>query len=220
MNRGQLRAGLRRMCQDTANEQWSDDELNETLNHSLQSVQEFILMLDPEAFAVWETRSVTKDERYYLRPVDIIYDFELGFSSDPAKSDYAPLTRRPFQELREGDGGRSYTEASAAGVYAKIGSYYYLGWNPDKDIADGLQVIYTPWLVMDEDEDVPAISLGFHRILMVDAAIKILQDTPEDTAKLEKERSEFLEKIIRYYRSSSTSPDTISLDVAKGYSLG
>ncbi len=216
-NRAALRTGLQRLLQDTSATEWTVPELDEIINESMQSLQEFILMIDPEAFVVFQSRNIVAAERYYLRPVDIVWDMELGFSETPDSTDYAPLTRKPFYELRENDEGRPYTDADLQGCYAKVGNYYYLGWLPDKAITEGLQVVYTPWLAMDEDTDVPALSLGFHRMIKVDAAIKILQETPDDTTKMEKERAEFIEKIQRYYRSSATSPDLLAPDLGKTY---
>lgn len=218
-NRSQLRSGLRRLIQETVADQWTDDNLNEALNESLQSIQEIILMIDPEAFMVWQTRNITKDVRYYLRPTDIIWDVEFSYSDDPASKDYDPLDRVPFRSLRSDSGGRKHTEVPSDPnlQYAKVGAYHYLGWNPDKTIEDALQSVYVPWLTMDEDEDVPAISLGYHRMIKVDAAIKILQETPEDTTKLEEERAEFVEKLRRYYRSQAVTPDKIELDLGKSY---
>lgn len=214
-NRSQLRAGLRRLVHESEADQWTDEELNEVINEAMQSVQELILMVDPEAFTVWQTRDLVANQRYYLRPVDIIWDVELGFSATPDSTDYRPLKRVPFQELRTNSGDRTYTEPSDQGVYAKTGNYYYLGWNPESAITNALQVVYTPWLAMDEDEDVPAISLGFHRMIKIDAAIKILKETPDDTTELEKERAEYVDKIMKYYRSSATTPDMIAPDLGK-----
>lgn len=187
----------------------------------MQSIQELVLQLDPEAFTVFQKRNIDINQRYYLRPVDIIWDTELGFSTDPANEDYKPLERVKFQTLRGYSGGRNYSDAEAAtpSQYAKTGNYYYLGWKPTANIADGLQVVYTPWLAMDEDDDVPGMSLGFHRMIKVDCAIKLLQETPEDTSKLEQERAEFVDKLKRYYRSSSTTPDLIELDLRKDVSI-
>lgn len=214
-NRAQLRAGLRRLVHESEADQWTDVELNEVLNEAMQSIQELILMVDPEAFTVWQKRNIEANERYYLRPVDIIWDVELGFSATPGSTDYRPLRRVSFQELRSAGADRAYTEPSDVATYAKTGNYYYLGWNPESNISEGLQDIYTPWLAMDEDEDVPPISLGFHRMIKIDAAIKILKETPDDTTELEKEREEFIAKINRYYRSSATTPDMISPDLGK-----
>lgn len=216
-NRGDIRAGIQKLIQDTAAADWSVAELNEIINESMQSLQEFILMIDPEAFTVWQKRSIVANERHYLRPVDMIWDVEFGYSATPATLDYAPLERVPFQQLRSDSGGRTYAAADGAGTYAKTGNYYYLGWTPDAAITDGLQTIYTPWLAMDEDTDVPALSLGFHRMIKIDAAIKILQETPQDTSKMELERAEFMEKIKRYYRSSATTPDLLAPDLGKTY---
>lgn len=200
--------------EDTA-EQWVDSELDTLLNVGLQNFQEYVMLIDPEAFMAWHTTNVIVSQRYYPKPVAIHHEIELGYSSDPTTNAYLPLKHEDFMKIREfesqvarGDDvsltGQGETQTNN---YASVGRYWYLGWDPSVAVTAGLQSTHVPVLTMAADADVPDIHLNLHYGIVLESAIMAFEETPEDTTRLEKHRDRIVEKISEYYsKSLSTAP--------------
>lgn len=215
MNRGGMRDMLRRILMEDSADNWTDTELNEILNLALQSWQDYVLAVDPDAFLQWDYADLTVDERYYPKPVGMRSEVELGYKGDTSWTDYKPLELYGYQSLRRGIVGtrrESDTDpipTEPSGKYAHAGDFFFLGWNPAATVSEGLEVSYVPHLTMAVDSDVPDLAIGLHYGVVVEAAIMALDETPEPTEKLEKKRDRLVNKIGLYYRKSQASGDHI-----------
>lgn len=210
-----MRALLRRLLMEDSEDNWTDAELNALLNLSLQSWQDYILVVQPEAFLQWDYADITSGERFYPKPVGMRYEIELGVKSTAAATDYAPLTVHSYDAIRHGVVGTRResdidpipTEPNQ--LYAHAGKYFFLGWAPSDTISQGLECCYVQHLTMGADSDVPDLAIGLHYGVVLEGAIMALRETPEDTARLEKDRDRLVDKIALYYRKSAAGPSQV-----------
>jgi hypothetical protein len=68
---------------------------------------------------------------------------------------------------------------------------------------------------MASDSEVPPLQLGLHRGIVLEAAIWLLDDTEQDTAKLEKRKQELVNKIPLHVRRTGAGPDYFRPDIRK-----
>jgi hypothetical protein len=216
-----MRGILRRIVMEDTAEQWEDSDLNTLLDTALASFQEYVMLVDPEAFMEWQTANIVVDQRYYVKPASIHHEIELGYSSDPTTNAYIPMKREDYAKVREYESrvarGSDITlenqGTTITNNYASVGRYWYLGWSPDTAITDGLQTIFVPVLSMAADATVPPIHLNLHYGIVLEAAIMAFEETPEDTTRLERHRDRIVAKIPQYYRKSGSGQETLRVDL-------
>lgn len=226
MNRATMRAFLRRgLMEDTA-DNWTDAELNTTINAAAQSWQDYILAIDPEALLEWHYASIVKDQRYYAKPAGMRNELELGYL-DSSTSEYLPMTVVSWPSIRRGwnKGATSRNSdidlnptTTVSYQYAHAGPFFYLDWNPAEALVDGLEVAYVPDIALGDDTESPTFALGLHYGIVVEAIIMAKGETPEDDSRWVRERTQMIKKIPLYYKKSIAGPEIAMPDVRKeGY---
>jgi hypothetical protein len=230
-----MRSLLRRFLNDVAKVEFDDDnELDELLLFGLHDMQEYIMAIDKEAFAQWDNADVKVNVRHYPRPLGSRFEFELAYSSDPTTNVYRPLSRVEYGDMRRRESG-VYSESmdrdrdialtdvvtsDNLGQYSIIGKYYYLGWNPEATIVNGLEIVHHPLLTMATDTDVPELPIWMHRGIVYSAFLQAVLETPADVTKIERELARIVGKINRHYEKSANNALTIRADLRKGRAFG
>lgn len=168
-----MRGVLRRRVNEQTPDNWSDVELNETLDEALFWVQKKVMRVDPLAFMAWSRTSLVANESFYNRPVGSWWEFEVAVKGSPSDTKYTPLPRQPYKAIRD------FTVDQAGTAYAKVGTFLAIFPAPAFNVTDGLQIIYTPLLTMAVDTDVPAVHPTLHTMIVVKANHLLLQERPE-----------------------------------------
>jgi hypothetical protein len=217
-----MRTIVRRILQEETADQWEDSDLDTYLNIGLQWVQRQVMAKDPEAFIWIDTADIVTDQRYYAKPASMLHEVELGYSEDPTSTEYGRVKRVAFDDMRTEQNPRwgvtdDMLETTAGAKYAHVGRWFYLGWAPDANITDGLQLIYVPELTMGADTDVPDLHPGLHYGVVLISSIFALNETPEDPGKFQTQLQEIVGQIPRYYYRSLADPLPLGLDLGKEY---
>ena len=216
-----MRTIFLRMMQDVSQSEWTTPEANTMLNEGLRAFANTVLEVDDEAFIKWSNADIVMNERYYPKPSDMKWEVEFGYKA-PGSVDYVPLMLGPgFQYLRGEQTGRASgslvlpAERNLTGQYAHAGRFFFLGWTPDANVDEGLEVAYVHILTMADDADIPLLHIDLHYGAVVNAAVLATNETPEDNSKLRQMLIEERLKIGKYYRRSAVGAKVLRPDLRK-----
>ena len=204
MNRGTMRALLRRRLNETTPDLWQDTELNDLLNSGLHLVEKEVLKVDPLAFIHWSDEDIAKTINFYAKPQGFWHEMEVGYKSSSHAIGYKRLEKQDYNVARERTGGDT--------VYCHVGRYLGIFPTPGADVTDGLRLLWTPSLTMATDADVPDLHFALHMAVVLMSQKYALGETSDDQARVKVELSELLGDISMYYLGSATENERLWLD--------
>jgi hypothetical protein len=198
-------------------DQWDDNnDLIPMLSVSAQEIQARVMEVDDQAFNAWATIKVTKNQRYYPLPTDALYEIEASYSAKPTVDDYSPLTLMDYFKLRESPADRDLSRSTQASMtYARTGRFLYLGWKPEADITDGLQLAYVQAVNWTLPTDTPKLVQPLHYAICLNCAINVGIEAGEKSEMAQVKLKWYYDNIPRWYRRSSAGVQTIHLNLGK-----
>jgi len=198
-------------------DQWSDnDDLIPMLSVSAQEIQAKVMEVDDQAFNAWARIKVTKNERFYPLPTDALYEIETAYSATPATEDYTPLELRDFHQVRRPAQDRTLSRSTQASMtYARTGRFLYLGWKPEADIADGLQLVYVQAVNWTLPTDTPKLVQPLHYAICLDCAINLGIEGAEKSEVAQVKLAWYYNNLTKWYRRSSAGTQTLQMDLGK-----
>lgn len=215
MTRGQMRTLLRRRLQEPDEDQFTDSELNDLLNLALSRLQTVIMTYDPDAFLSMYRKDITLGQKLYETPADFMYVVTVEVLDVPS-SNYGQIRPMKYQDTLNTVLGTAPIMPPVAQRYGRFGrKNLFLYPIPTATVADGLQVVYCPTLVMSDDDSVPDLPLVLHMAVVMRAQLYAMDETGDDAKAVQASLGEILAEIPRWYQRSADEPDTLDIDLGK-----
>jgi hypothetical protein len=198
-------------------DQWDDnDDLIPMLSVSAQEIQAKVMEVDDQAFNAWARIKITKNERYYPLPTDALYEIEAAYSAKPNEDDHTPLTLRDYFQLRASPQDRNLSRSTESSMtYARTGRFIYLGWKPEADIANGLQLVYVQAVNWTIPTDTPKLVQPLHYAICLNCAINLGMEGGDRSEIAQTKLKWYYDNIPRWYRRSSAGVQALQMDLGK-----
>lgn len=167
----QLRTKVRRKVQDVAEVQWTDAEIDESINQSYYDVQAEVHIVNPEATVTFDTMDATSGTHWYPMPPSFGL-ISVGLKA-AAADNYTKLGFKLYEDILNLDGETNF--------YTRKGEWLGIFPAPSVTLTDGIELQHKAINTLTVDSDEPRLKLPLHNALVLGAKIDLLGDTNEDS---------------------------------------
>jgi hypothetical protein len=171
-----LRSKIRDLS--TTNPDWSDGDLNILLLHSAWHVQDIVNLIDPNPYTTIKYNDLVAGQYLYALPNNYRSP---GVREVAIKSgdSYVPIRRYEAVKADEVRAGTTLPNASEGIRYAISFGQLEIIPTPTSNIVDGIRMVFSTTIAMDDDDAVPQLPLSLHPCIYLDAAMMIAPDSDD-----------------------------------------
>lgn len=193
MNRSEIRGIVRRQLQDPGTGvQWTNTELDTLIEQAYMFIQTRVFAHDPNAHISWDTLDTVADQSEYALPATFGIR-RVGLKSTAADTVYEKLRRATYDDILES----TSTEAR----YAVMGQFIAIFPAPSSAVVDGIQLLHTPIMSMDSDDDVPVVKEPLHMaIVWMTVLLASDEDESRDVSQITGKLNSVLDSIPQWYQ--------------------
>jgi hypothetical protein len=217
MNRAEMITEVRRRANDPATsvlKQYSDAEIRTALGAALLDVQTEVMAINPGAFISIDTFDIVAGQSRYDKPPGFLSEYKLAIADSRYSSGWRPLIRSTMSQLDQ-----RVSTANLVG-YQSLGRWFTLSPTPANNLNQGMLLVWSYSLTMDDDAAVPLVPLPLHDAIVDLALVRLFIPTSEkDTRDEAMARASLrLSQLPRWYRRSrATHSPTIQPKVRGNY---
>lgn len=212
MNLEQMDRMLARRLNDVPGDRWASDDRLEALNQAIYGIQAAINSVNDRAFVWVDNRTVTEGERHYSLPANLSHLFRVEWKG-VGDTSYSRLKPRDY--LLQEDERSSDSSSETDPTYARLGDKIILSWDPtaaEAALSSPIRIVYSPLLSVADPLDVPALHLGLHLLIVVEAQLILLGETGEPPEQVADVHRRLTSRIPLYYDWSSEHQEQLWID--------
>lgn len=197
MNRGDMRTLLRRQLQDpsASTPQWTDGELDSLIDSAYFLIQTRVFAYDRNAHLSWDTLDTVADQSAYELPSTFGIR-RVGLKASASATVYDRLKPKTYDDILE--------STSTTKAYSKMGQFLMIFPAPETAITNGIQLLHTPIMAMNQDADIPKIKEPLHiGIVWMARIIATDEDESTDLNEVKEKLRILLDSIPTWYSVDS-----------------
>lgn len=210
MTRGEIRTALRRQLRDKDGVEWTDTELDATINVAYALVQKEIRKIAPEAHLSWDTMNQVLGQSWYNLPET--FSISMVQLRNTSSLEYYPIHKKRYEDigpvLHTSGAVQVVDPANVADSFYTIrGQFLGVFPTPTVTVVDGIRVLHCPIMQLGADNEVPKIKVPTHIAIVWWAKLITLGDTDENSGETRQRLQEVLGDLGSWYDLHNDTPE-------------